>query len=82
VNVIAANSQNKIIAPFLFEGSCHTAVKDCTLVYLTPYAPERNPIENYWSVLKKKVKQCRRIIEDVYEAIILALSETQGFGQS
>jgi hypothetical protein len=26
VNVIAAKSQNQIIAPFLFEGSCNTAV--------------------------------------------------------
>ena len=119
VNVIAAKSQNQIIAPFLFEGSCNTAVfetyiqevlcptlrkgqvvimdnasfhkskkikewiekKDCTLVYLPPYSPERNPIEKYWGVLKKKVKQCRRIIEDVYEAITLALNETQEFGQ-
>ena len=119
VNVIAAKSQNQIIAPFLFEGSCNTAVfetyiqevlcptlrkgqvvimdnasfhkskkikelieeKECTLVYLPPYSPERNPIENYWGVLKKKVKQCRRIIEDVCEAITFALSETQEFEQ-
>jgi transposase len=26
VNVIAAKSQNQIIAPFLFEGSCNTVV--------------------------------------------------------
>ncbi len=50
--------------------------KDCTLVYLPPYSPERNPIEKYWGVLKKTIKQCPRIIEDVYEAITLALSET------
>jgi transposase len=29
--------------------------KDCTLVCLPPYSPERNPIENYWGVLKKKL---------------------------
>jgi len=119
VNVIAAKSQNQIIAPFLFEGSCNTAVfetyiqevlcptlrkgqvvimdnasfhkskkikewvekKDCTLVYLPPYSPERNPIEKYWGVLKKKVKQCRRFMEDVYNAINLALNETQEFRQ-
>ena len=119
VNVIAAKSQNQIIAPFLFEGSCNACVfetytqkvlcpslrkgqvvimdnatfhkskkirelieeKECTLIYLPPYSPERHPIEKYWGVLKKKIKQCRRIIEDIDEAITLALSQTQQFGQ-
>ena len=34
-----------------------------------------------WGVLKKKIKQCQRIIEDVYDVITLALNETQEFGQ-
>jgi transposase len=55
--------------------------KECTLVCLPPYSPERNPIEKYWGVLKKKVKQCRRFMEDVYNAINLALNETQEFRQ-
>jgi transposase len=55
--------------------------KECILIYLPPYSPERNPIATYWGVLKKTIKQCRRIIEDVYEAITLALSETQEFCQ-
>ena len=119
VNVIAAKSQNQIIAPFLFEGSCNTAVfetyiqevlcpvsrkgqvvimdnasfhqskkmkelieeKECILIYLPPYSPERNPIEKYWGVLKKTIKQCRRIMEDINEAMTLALTQTQKFGQ-
>ena len=38
-------------------------------------------IEKYWGVLKKKVKQCRRIMEDINEAMTLALTQTQKFGQ-
>jgi transposase len=119
VKVIAAKSQNQIIAPFLFEGSCNACVfetytqkvlcpslrkgqvvimdnatfhkskkirelieeKECTLIYLPPYSPERHPIEHYWSVLKKKVKHCRRFMEDVYDVITLALNETQELEQ-
>ncbi len=55
--------------------------KECILIYLPPYSPERNPIEKYWGVLKKKIKQCPRIIEDIDEAITLALTQTQEFGQ-
>jgi hypothetical protein len=42
---------------------------------------QRNPIEKYWGVLKKTIKQCGRIMEDIDEAITLALTQTQKFGQ-
>ena len=54
----------------------------CTLLYLPPYSPERNPIEKYWSVLKRKIKQFMRTIEYIYEAINLALRETQELRQT
>ena len=118
--MIATKNKNQIIAPFLFEGSCHKNVfegfieqvlcpvlkpgqvvimdnatfhksekikmlieeKDCILIYLPAYSPERNPIEKYWSVLKNKVKSIRKKIQDIYESVTIALSETQNFGQS
>jgi len=56
--------------------------KGCTLLYLPPYSPERNPIEKYWSLLKRKIKKFRLTIEDIYEAITLALRETQEIRQT
>lgn len=32
----------------------------CTLLPLPPYSPDLNPIENYWAILKKKIKAKRR----------------------
>jgi len=29
----------------------------CKLIYLPPYSPDLNPIEKFWSVLKKWFKQ-------------------------
>ena len=55
--------------------------KGCTLLYLPPYSPERNPIEKYWSILRKKVKQIQCTTSDIYDAISEALLQTQNFGQ-
>ena len=55
--------------------------KGCTLLYLPPYSPERNPIEKYWSILKKKVKQIQCTPSDIYDAISEGLLQTQNFGQ-
>ena len=56
--------------------------KDCIIIHLPAYSPERNPIEKYWPLLKNKVKSIRKKIQDVYESVTIALSETQKFGQS
>ena len=46
--------------------------RKCTLLYLPPYSPERNPIEHYWAVLKRAVKHFRKTISDITESIILS----------
>ena len=30
---------------------------DCRLIYLPPYSPDLNPIENYWAVMKNNIKK-------------------------
>lgn len=30
--------------------------RGCTPVYLPPYSPELNPIEQFWAIIKGKVK--------------------------
>ena len=56
--------------------------KECVLLYLPPHSPEKKPVEKYWSVLKKRVKDVRKNIKDLYCAILLSLSEKTEFGQS
>ena len=42
---------------------------DCRLIYLPPYSPDLNPIENYWAVMKNNIKKIRNNFEDIVEAI-------------
>jgi transposase len=47
-------------------------------VYLPPYSPELNPIEQFWSVVKSKVKRnksCNIILYDLLEAATKLLRE-------
>ena len=41
----------------------------CRLIYLPPYSPDLNPIENYWAVMKNNIKKIRNNFEDIVEAI-------------
>ena len=41
----------------------------CTLIYLPPYSPDLNPIENYWAVMKNNIKNIRHDFEDIVDAI-------------
>lgn len=41
----------------------------CRLLYLPPYSPDLNPIENYWAVMKGNIKKIRNNFEDIVEAI-------------
>ncbi|HBN23287.1 MAG TPA: hypothetical protein DD412_08645, partial [Holosporales bacterium] len=41
----------------------------CRLIYLPPYSPDLNPIENYWAVMKSNIKKIRNNFEDIVEAI-------------
>lgn len=40
------------------------------LVYLPPYSPELNPIENGWAVLKTKVRVLLTQGKELYEALV------------
>jgi transposase len=42
---------------------------DCRLIYLPPYSPDLNPIENYWAVMKSNIKKIRHNFEDIVDAI-------------
>jgi len=41
----------------------------CTLLYLPPYSPDFNPIENYWAVMKKQIRKVREFFNKFDEAI-------------
>lgn len=52
----------------------------CRLVFLPPYSPDLNPIENYWAVLKKRIKKIRHkflnFIDAIDEAICIPYAES------
>jgi transposase len=31
----------------------------CEILFLAPYSPDLNPIENYWAVLKSRIKKIK-----------------------
>lgn len=41
----------------------------CSLIYLPPYSPDFNPIENYWAVMKNNKKKIRDDFDNIVEAI-------------
>jgi len=41
----------------------------CRLIYLPPYSPDLNPIENYWAVMKNNIKKIRDNFDDIVDAI-------------
>lgn len=45
----------------------------CRLIYLPPYSPDLNPIENYWAVMKNNIKKIRNNFDDIVEAIDVTL---------
>lgn len=45
-------------------------------IYLPPYYPELNPIEQFWSIVKNKVKQCSfKATEDLATRIAEACND-------
>ena len=93
-SIISGLQNNKMIAPFVFPGSCSRVVFEtylkkvlmpvlaegsiivmdnasfhkggniadlvkkagCSILYLPAYSPDLNPIENWWFVIKNKVR--------------------------
>lgn len=49
----------------------------CTLMYLPPYSPDFNPIENYWAVMKSHIKKIRDKFEYIADAIDETLKNTK-----
>jgi len=45
----------------------------CSLMYLPPYSPDFNPIENYWAVMKSHIRKIRDNFTDINDAIIETL---------
>lgn len=41
----------------------------CTLKFLPPYSPDYNPIENYWSILKNRIKKMRSNFSSLEQCI-------------
>lgn len=49
----------------------------CSLVYLPPYSPDLNPIENYWAVLKTYIKKIMHKFDNFFDALDHALQNTK-----
>lgn len=41
----------------------------CKILFLPPYSPDLNPIENTWSVIKRRIRTLQKTITDFNEAI-------------
>jgi len=41
----------------------------CSLLYLPPYSPDFNPIENYWAVMKSQIRKVREKFENIEDTI-------------
>ena len=105
---VAAKAGSKIIAPMIYEGTCHselfetwveqvllpelipgqTIVMDnatfhkslktknlieragCNLLFLPPYSPDFNPIEKFWSWLKKRLREIINSFKNLQDALI------------
>ena len=46
----------------------------CSLVYQPPYSPDLNPIEHFWSYLKKKIGDLKQKFESIFDAIQYVLA--------
>jgi transposase len=49
----------------------------CKLIYLPPYSPDLNPIENYWAVMKNQIKKHQHKFENILDNIDAVLMNTK-----
>lgn len=49
----------------------------CRVMYLPPYSPDFNPIENYWAVMKNQIKKIKEKFDYVVDAIDEVLVNTK-----
>lgn len=42
---------------------------NCQLLFLPPYSPDLNPIENWWAILKSKIRNTQNKFNDLNQAI-------------
>ena len=41
----------------------------CKVMYLPPYSPDLNKIENYWEIIKKEVKKYYHLFNSLQETL-------------
>ena len=46
----------------------------CRILFLPPYSPDLNPIENLWAIIKSRIKKIKNSCEDFNQAIDMAFS--------
>ena len=46
----------------------------CEILFLPPYSPDLNPIENLWAIIKSRIKKIKNSCDDFNNAIDLAFS--------
>ena len=46
----------------------------CTLKFLPSYSPDLNPIENWWSIIKTKIRNIKHKFEEIEDAIDYVLN--------
>ena len=51
----------------------------CKLIYLPPYSPDLNPIENKWAHIKARIRKFRKKYQSIYEALDDQLSVNNSF---
>jgi transposase len=45
---------------------------ECKILFLPPYSPDFNPIENTWANIKARIKKIKNSCDDFHKAIDLA----------
>lgn len=51
----------------------------CHLIFLPPYSPDFNPIENFWAWLKQKIRETSHLFETLQEAVDYAFKMSQNY---